>query len=143
MSYRVLHSKRQRPLPPPDVLGLARNVMRENHPHAHFNSLGWRWDTTPEGQPVRAQALVLALNEPSAHPAQRYCPHKPQGTWPRPHKKRGLMNRALALSAAHASSAKKLARLHREGFAAAVPDPVLAITHGHVRRARAFQMALA
>ncbi|HRF08520.1 MAG TPA: hypothetical protein PL193_07740 [Xanthobacteraceae bacterium] len=130
MSYRVLHTERQRPAPTPDLLGLVRNAMGQPHPHAIFDRLGERM--TPSGHwmprgdrrraiPIRSQALVLALHEvePIMGPAQRYCPHKPAGTYPRPHKKRGRVNRWLALSPAHGSSIRKIERMCRAAAAEA------------------------
>lgn len=137
MSYRVLNSNRVRPAPTPDTLGLVQNAMRQDHPHARFGHFGLRIDAHVEGQPLRSQVLALAMHEPvAAHPAQRFCLHKPIGTPARPHKERGLMNRAFAISAAHASSVRKLAALHRDGLDASQPDPDLAITHVHPRRHR-------
>jgi len=125
MSYRVLNSNRARPAPTPDMLGIVQNAMRQPHPHAYFDRLGFR--LTPSGHympekdrrravPLRSQALVIAFHsfEPINGPAQRYCPHKPVGTFPRPHKKRGGVNRWIALSPAYSSSVRKFMREQRK-----------------------------
>lgn len=115
MSYRVLNSNRSRPAPTADTLGLVQNAMRQDHPHARFGHFGLRIDEHIEGQPLRSQVLALVACAPLAgRSAQRYCPHKPVGTLPRPHKTRGRVNRWLALSPAHASSVKKFMREQRK-----------------------------
>lgn len=126
MSYRVLHSARPRPAPTPDLLGLVKNEMRREHPHARFGWGGYRLDADGRfiyrddprlSVPIRSQALVLAFHLTPSHALeapQRFAPHKPVGTFPRLHKKRGRVNRWLALSPALGSSVKKFMREQRK-----------------------------